>query len=491
MSALDKIISEFVGEYEPLLAEMESGLLLLEQADADADVVNTLFRAVHSIKGGAGFIGLAKIEKLAHKMEDLLNLIRGGDLEPIQPVTDSLLQALDVLAALFRRVDEHEAIDIEGAVRALEAALSAGVSQQVRCRYEAKESPAEASGLPAFAVSDYLLQAKLLQGNLYYIHLNLSLVEMRGMSPIQVVNEMLAMGELIDSIVDLEPSVDPDKPGEYDACCHVLFATSLDADMLAPALKLEPNALRTVTKEDFEEAPVVINVIEDEAGVEDDEPWEELFGAPEPGPTPPPQEEPEPAPQPRPAPEPTAEPAPKVPRPISAVTRKEIVLEPKPSAAPLAKQAEPEPEAEDTTLEFLIISLGNEIYGVDILSVREIIGIPSLTRLPRSPEHILGVMNLRGRVVPVVDLRKRFNMSMAAPDPVIVVVMSGSKTIGAVVDQVLDVAVIERKSIQAPPGFSGKIKRDYINGLVRHNDELVIMLELDKLLAPEVMGDAA
>ena len=452
MSSFDNMIPEFIAESTALLTEVENGLLRLEQGRADQEATNTVFRAVHSIKGGAGFIGLHKIENLAQKMEDLLNLIRGGDLKPIQPVTDSLLQSLDVLAALFKHVDEQDAIDTDGPVRALEAALSAGVEQKVKSQYESRDTPAQESGLPAFSVSRYVLESKFRQGNLYHLRLNLGLIEKRGLTPIQLVNEMLSLGELVDSVVDIESTGEPDDYDADDVTCHVLFSTVLEPDLLAPTLKLEPGEFHLVTQADFMNGPAVVNIIQPTEDSKDT-PRQAAQG------------------------------------PIQPLV-KTAATESTRQSVPAA-QKDPEHDPEDNKLEYLTISLGQEIYGVDILSVQEIIGLPSLTMLPRTPEHVLGVMNLRGMVVPVIDLRKKFNMSDGRQEPVIVVVRVDSKIIGAVVDKVNDVAEIGRGEIQKAPAFSGKIKRDYISGLTRHNGDLVIILELDRLLAPEAMGDAA
>ncbi len=452
MSSFDDMVPEFIAESTTLLAEVENGLLKLEQGAADPETTTTVFRAVHSIKGGAGFIGLRKIEDLAKKMEGLLNLIRGGDLDPIQPVTDSLLQSLDVLAALFQRINEQDAIDIDGPIRALEAALSAGVDHNIKSRYESRDTPAPESGLPAFSISRYVLESKFKQGNLYHLRLKLGLIEKRGLTPIQLVNELLSLGELVDSVVDIESTGAPNDYYADDVTCHVLYSTVLEPDLLAPSLRLEPDEFHLVTQADFVDSPGGVNIIQ-------------------------------------PVVTPTATPRQSAQSPVSPPVVTRAATE-KPHQ-PVGPQNEPEQESEANKLEYLTISLGRETYGVNILSVQEIIGIPSLTILPRTPEHVLGVMNLRGMVVPVVDLRLKFNMPDDCPEPVIIVVRVGSKIIGAVVDQVNDVAEISRDEIQAPPAFSGKIKRDYISGLTRHNGDLVIMLELDRLLAPEAMGDAA
>lgn len=458
MGEFDDIVPEYIAESTELLEEVENGLLRLEQGSIDSDTINTVFRAIHSIKGGAGFVGLTKIERLAHKMEDLLNLIRGGDLQPSPPVTDSLLQSLDVLTALFQRVDEHEAIDIDGSIRALEAALSAGVAQDIKTQFDTKGSPNPKSGLPAFQVSNYVLKSKLGQGNLFWIHLNLRLIEKRGLTPVQLINEMLSMGELLDSIVDLPDAGNASTYEVVEVSFDVLYSTVLDADLLSAALKLDPNEFRLVEEKDFASNGQA---------------------APEASP-----------PRAAPAQEPTAQPAAKPQRKAQQPVAK---VESQPPArreqAPAVVVEEEPAEAEPS--EFLTLTLGSEVYGVDILSVQEIIGLPDLTKLPRSPNHVLGVMNLRGMVVPVIDLRLKLRLGETAPDPVVVVVRVGEKIMGAVVDGVNDVIQIDPDQVQEAPDFSGTIKRDYLSGLIRYDEDMVILLAIDRLLAPEALGNAA
>jgi purine-binding chemotaxis protein CheW len=142
--------------------------------------------------------------------------------------------------------------------------------------------------------------------------------------------------------------------------------------------------------------------------------------------------------------------------------------------------------------EYLTFTLGGETYGVDILSVQEIMGMPQLTRLPLSPPQVLGVMNLRGMVVPVVDLRRKLGLSeQSSGDPVVVVLHVAQKIMGAVVDGVSDVVQLDRAQIQEPPEFVGAVHREYLRGLCRQGEEMLILLELDRLLARETMGHAA
>ncbi|MBI5524375.1 MAG: purine-binding chemotaxis protein CheW [Desulfarculus sp.] len=150
------------------------------------------------------------------------------------------------------------------------------------------------------------------------------------------------------------------------------------------------------------------------------------------------------------------------------------------------------PEPQSRAGEYLTFSLGVESYGVDILQVQEIIGMPRLTRLPRAPEYMLGVMNLRGMVVPVLDMRLKLNLTQDENSEAVVVVLRvGDKIMGAVVDSVRDVVQLAEEQIQTPPDFAGGLRRDYLRGLCHLDDQMIILLELDRLLAQEALSNAA
>ena len=139
----------------------------------------------------------------------------------------------------------------------------------------------------------------------------------------------------------------------------------------------------------------------------------------------------------------------------------------------------------EQSAEYLTFLLDGRTYGVNIMGVQEIIGLPRLTRLPRSPKHVLGVINLRGMVVPVQDLRIRLDLPVRQNhEPVVVVAVVGQKVMGAVVDAVSDVVLIAKSAIQEPTQKAGAVSRQYLRGLYRNEDQMIILLELDKMLEP-------
>lgn len=142
--------------------------------------------------------------------------------------------------------------------------------------------------------------------------------------------------------------------------------------------------------------------------------------------------------------------------------------------------------AESTIQEekYVTFVIDAETYGVEVLRVQEIIGMTSITHVPNSMTFMKGVINLRGSVVPVLDMRKKFSMEERNYDnfTVIIIVEVKDRMIGMIVDSVSDVVGMPLTSIQDTPHFSSKIETDYIKGIGRIEDNLVIMLDVDKLV---------
>ncbi len=139
---------------------------------------------------------------------------------------------------------------------------------------------------------------------------------------------------------------------------------------------------------------------------------------------------------------------------------------------------------DDEQSQFLTFILGDEVYGVDILQVQEIRGWQSVTPIPNSPKHIRGVLNLRGGIVPILDLRRRFNMEeieFTAHTVVIVVNILG-RTIGMVVDGVSDVVDFDSGTLKPAPDFGASIDAGFISGLAPIGETMVIVLNVDEIL---------
>ena len=139
----------------------------------------------------------------------------------------------------------------------------------------------------------------------------------------------------------------------------------------------------------------------------------------------------------------------------------------------------------------LTFCLGAETYGVDILRVQEIRGWSPLTRIPKSPAHILGVLNLRGSIVPIIDLRVRFGLERAEFTPLTVIIVisimtpNGRAEFGLVVDSVSDVVDISEDDLKETPNLGAKSNEDFIHRLATVADRMLILLDADALIGTD------
>ena len=138
-------------------------------------------------------------------------------------------------------------------------------------------------------------------------------------------------------------------------------------------------------------------------------------------------------------------------------------------------------------LQLVTFSIDEEEFGVNILKVQEIIRIMEITRVPRSPEFVEGVINLRGRVIPIVDLRRRFGLAAIAHDKDIriIVIELNSLVVGFIVDAVSEVLRIPADTVEPTPPVAAGVDSEYISGVGKLQDRLLILLDLDKLLTAE------
>jgi purine-binding chemotaxis protein CheW len=137
--------------------------------------------------------------------------------------------------------------------------------------------------------------------------------------------------------------------------------------------------------------------------------------------------------------------------------------------------------------QLVVFQLGAELYGVEIARVHEIIRLQAVTRVPRAPAFVEGVINLRGKVIPVVDLRRRFGLPSAEHTRAsrIVVVEIGDQVVGTIVDGVSEVLRVNNAIVEPPSPVVAGVDSEYLHGIARLPDRLVILLDLDRILARE------
>jgi purine-binding chemotaxis protein CheW len=153
-----------------------------------------------------------------------------------------------------------------------------------------------------------------------------------------------------------------------------------------------------------------------------------------------------------------------------------------------------EKNSSDTTditgSEYLAFTLGNEEYGIDILKVQEIRGYEAVTRIANAPDFLKGVINLRGIIVPVVDMRIKFNLGTATYDQFTVVIILNieGRIVGMVVDSVSDVTTLRPDQVRPAPEMGTTFSTDFLIGLGTLDDRMLILVDIDKLMSSPEMG---
>ena len=141
-------------------------------------------------------------------------------------------------------------------------------------------------------------------------------------------------------------------------------------------------------------------------------------------------------------------------------------------------------------LEFLSFTLGEEEYGIDIQKVQELRGYDAVTRIANAPAFIKGVVNLRGIIVPIIDMRVKLNLGDPSYDQftVVIVLNIGGRVVGMVVDSVSDVITLTPEQIKDAPQMGSLLDTDYLIGLGTLNERMLILMDIDRLMSSEEMG---
>ena len=142
--------------------------------------------------------------------------------------------------------------------------------------------------------------------------------------------------------------------------------------------------------------------------------------------------------------------------------------------------------------QFISFAIGDDQYGVDIMAVREIKGWSQITQLPRQPDYMRGVLNLRGIMVPIIDLRCRFSqgMTQARPLHIAIVVQIGARHVGLLADRVLDIVGINASQIQPVPRIAQGSRTDFLSGLVTIESGMIALIDLPHLLSVSISDTA-
>ena len=257
----DESLQMYVEESREHLEDIENDLLAIEEAgeNIDEELVNKVFRAAHSMKGGAGFLGLTQIKELAHKIENVLDMIRNRQLVPTPEIVNIILLSFDRLREMIENISESNEMDISEHVDALVSITSgnlpAGEEKSVKNEIEITDS----SGRPIFTVKEFdLLQARKGGKFVYLIEFDLIHdIHRKDKNPLDVINDMQATGQIIDVKLDLDAvGTLEDDIISNKIPMYVLYSTIIEPDIITLAKGLGGGipigAMVTKLKDGFE-----------------------------------------------------------------------------------------------------------------------------------------------------------------------------------------------------------------------------------------------
>lgn len=450
MGEFDDLIEEFVTESKEHIADIEDDLIKIEadMEHVDPEVINRVFRAAHSIKGSSKFLDFNNIGDLAHKMEDVLNLIRSGKLVPTSDVAGPLLMAADMLKNMLEDVTSSNDMDISEHLISLQNILITDAAVQKKPQKPEKGSRSD-DPLSIFDINMDIIKTKLASFQVFILTIDTAQGDMD-----HIRSELKNLGEVIAQKTTVDNKL------------VMLFATIMESDMLPLALGLNKDSFTQVTegmlKPKARQAP---------------QPKSEAQGKPAPKPVPK-----------------AAKPASTKPIVVKETQDDEREYSSASYDEPVAKQMidslkkDVQAAKEEENTSFITFTLDSELYAVPIQTIEEIIGLQEISLLPNVPNFIKGVINLRGEIVPIMDLRLKFGLEAKeyTPFTVFLIVRVDERLMGMVVDNVADVLVIEPTKVQKKPAFSAKISTDFINGVYKDTQEdLVILVNVPSLIKPE------
>ncbi len=445
MGEFNDLIQEFVTEASEHLADIEEDLIKIEadRENIEQEVVNRVFRAAHSIKGSAKFLDFHNIGNLAHRMEDVLNLIRNGEIIPDNEVMSALLDASDMLKTMFDDIMSSNNLDIRPHLEKLQAILDSTHSPEKKPQHKTMDR-LSSNDISVFDLDRKTIEAALDRGNLYHITLDMkNACENKGRSPLELIDEMEKLGDIMDCFVDLDEVTDE------SLVVHMLFSSIIEKDLLPNALGMDQGLVAEITREDMDYHLDKASTDVEYHGQEDSNP---------------------------------------------AVSRDE-----RDAAHNLEHHHEVEGNTGDSPrkeeershegyMEFITFLLGEEVYAIPIYMIEEIIGPQDISLLPNVPDFVKGVINLRGDIIPVIDMRLKFGLEQKPYNQftVFLITRTQGRTIGMVVDKVLDILVINRANVQQTPAFPNSIPTEFIEGVYRdEQDQMVILLDAESLIQPE------
>ncbi|MGE5340168.1 MAG: chemotaxis protein CheW [Candidatus Omnitrophota bacterium] len=504
MSEFGDLIPEFVEESLEHLKNIEEDIIIIEQGSADHELINRVFRAVHSIKGGSSFLGLKNIEKLSHKMEDIFNMVRNNEMVFNSEISSSVLKSIDTLKDMLEDSEESDNYDIRDNLQDLKRCIELKPAPVDKATQRMKSDIEETT----FKIDKHTLDNLRKQGKKVYI-IRFEIIDsiLSGKKPMEFFDEIEKTGEILSRNVDMELVLKDENFTGEGIPISIIYATVLEKDLVAHIFSIDEKNIKEIKPDSMIEAEVIEDVtnkeqtnkkskisdIETYLNKEEDEPDFAPLPKESPKRKPPkrksrdeepdedefdselairesrdPEEEPDEIERIHQDDEPPAE----------SITEGELDTD---------EGFEDEDEEEDSDLvkdvnEYLTFLVGDEEYGIGITQVHEIVTLHVITHVPNSEDFTKGIINLRGDIIPVFDFRLRLKFEEMPYDEktIILIVMVNGKKVGVIVDRVSEVIQFKKEEITEAPQMQ-QIPSHYVIGIGQKEGKFIILLKLKEI----------
>lgn len=422
MKELSDLIPEYIEESLEHLGNIEDDIALMRQGSMDNDLIDRISRVVHSIKGGASFLGLKNMEQLSRKTENILSLIRSNDLEFNPQISGCILKAVFQLKEMLERAGAGDDLDISVNLKELGACLRGQKLPETPRQVKLENDDG------VIKLDEYIYEALKRQGKKLF-HIQFELMEGQNQnysSTLEFFREIEKTGEIIERKVDMELVLNNEGFTGAGIPLSLIYATTLDKDIVAYIFGIDEN--QVVELKDLDTFEEKLRDLEEIQTFEH----------------PPCDDEPE----------------------IEPWDRETV------------DEIEAEQGQENDYVTFLV---GDEEYAVNINQVLEIIPLPEITRIPGAEEFTRGVINFRGDIIPVYDFRLRLKLAERDYDPetVILILVIGRKKAGVIVDRASEVIRLSQEQIIRAPRAPHilQIPSEYVMGIGQKQGRFVVLLK--------------
>jgi chemotaxis signal transduction protein/HPt (histidine-containing phosphotransfer) domain-containing protein len=490
MSEFGDLIPEFVEESLEHLKNIEEDIIVIEQGSADKELINRVFRAVHSIKGGSSFLGLKNIELLSHKMEDIFNLVRNDELNFTSEISSSVLKSIDTLKDMLEESEESDGFNIDENLKELKRCLDMKPVDKVAERMQ------EDIEDTTIKLDRKRFDALRKQGKkVYLIQFELKEDETEdGKNLMDFFNEIEKTGEILVRNVDMELVLKDDSFTGEGIPLSILYASVLEKDLVAHIFGIGEESVKEVVPDSMVEDELISDAQTMNTYADDDD---STSGASyfdsrsdDSGPA-----------QSKGSGTSSTEDSDEMENEYYPV-REAADYEDSDTDSPeiqkipeiKAEQAENvidefDEDEEDLDIdvvkdnnEYLTFWVGEEEYGIGISQVHEIVTLHDITPLPGAEEYTKGVINLRGDILPVYDFRIRLQFDEREYDDktIILIVMINEKKVGVVVDRVSEVIQLKREEVTDAPQMQD-IPSQFVIGIGQKEEKFIILLKLKEI----------